>query len=103
MVSYDTKQTNLTKRSWRRGVVVITAAQFNSSKPEIRLCTGLNPARGVSEIRDGEDLRQWSRLERRLNAFRPSTLPQKKFIIISIIIIITIVIWFENKLACCQL
>ena len=36
---------------------------------------------GVSEIRDGEDLWQWSRLEITLNAFCRSTIPQKKFII----------------------
>ena len=41
---------------WRRGVVVITAAQLHSTKPELRFCAGSNPARGVSEIRDGEDL-----------------------------------------------
>ena len=41
---------------WRRGVVVITTAQFHSTKPEPRFCAGSNPARGVSEIRDGEDL-----------------------------------------------
>ena len=39
---------------WRRGVVVITTAQLHLPKPE--LCAGSNPARGVSEIRDGEDL-----------------------------------------------
>ena len=38
------------------GVVVITTAQLHSSKPELRFCAGSNPARGVSEIRDGEDL-----------------------------------------------
>ena len=42
--------------SWRRGVVVITTAQLHSTKPELRFCTGSNPACGVSEIRDGEDL-----------------------------------------------
>ena len=41
---------------WYHGVVVITTAQLHSSKPELRFCTGSNPARGVSEIRDGEDL-----------------------------------------------
>ena len=30
---------------WRRGVVVITTAQLHSTKPELRFCTGLNPAR----------------------------------------------------------
>ena len=42
---------------WRCGVVVITtAAQLHSTKPELRFCAGSNPAYGVSEIRDGEDL-----------------------------------------------
>ena len=40
----------------RRGVVVITTAQLHSIKSELRFCAGSNPARGVSEIRDGEDL-----------------------------------------------
>ena len=34
----------------------------------------------VSEIRDGEDLWQWSWLEIRLNAFHQSTIPQKQYI-----------------------
>ena len=37
-------------------VVVITTAQLHSTKPKLRFCAGSNPARGVSEIRDGEDL-----------------------------------------------
>ena len=41
---------------WHRGVVVITTAQLHSTKPEFRFCAGSNPARGASEIRDGEDL-----------------------------------------------
>ena len=65
----------------RRGVVVITTAQLYSTKPELTFCAGSNPARGVSEIRDGEDLWQWSRLEIKLNAFRRSTILQKQFII----------------------
>ena len=36
----------------------------------------------MSEIHGGEDLWQWSLLEIRLNAFRWSTIPIKKFIII---------------------
>ena len=55
---------------WRRGAVVITAAQLHSTKPNFRLCAGSNPARGVSEIGNGEDLWQWSRREIRLNPFR---------------------------------
>ena len=48
---------------WCFGVVVMTTAQLHSAKLELRTCTGLNPARGVSEICDGEDLWQWSQLE----------------------------------------
>ena len=40
----------------RRGVVVVTTAQLHSTKLELRFCAGLNPARDMSEIRDGEDL-----------------------------------------------
>ena len=40
----------------RRSVVVITTAKLHSTKPELRFCAGSYPARGVSEIRDGEDL-----------------------------------------------
>ena len=38
------------------GVVVIITAQLYSTKLELRFCTGSNSARGVLEIRDGEDL-----------------------------------------------
>ena len=40
-------------RIWRRGVVVIAAAQLHWTKSELRFCVGSNPARGVSEVRDG--------------------------------------------------
>ena len=65
-------------------------------KPELRFCAGSNPARAVLEICDGEDLWQWSRLETRLNAFRQSTIPQKQFIIIIIIIGLTQCLWKNN-------
>ena len=35
---------------------LITTAQIHSTKPELRFCAGSNPARGASEICDGEDL-----------------------------------------------
>ena len=41
---------------WRCGVVVIATAQLHSTNPEGRFCAGSNTARGVSEIRVGEDL-----------------------------------------------
>ena len=56
--------------------MIIATAQLNLTKPELRFCGGSNPAHGVSEIRNGEDLWQWSRLEIRLNAFRRSTISQ---------------------------
>ena len=73
----------------RQGVVIITASQLHSTKPELSFCAGSSLTRGVSEFGYGEDLWQWSRLEIRLNAFRWSTIPHKQFIII--IIIITII------------
>ena len=60
--------------------MVITNAQLHSTKPELRFCTGSNPACGVSEIRNGKNLWQWSQLEMRLNTFRRSTIPPKQFI-----------------------
>ena len=80
---------------WQSGVVVITTAQPHSTMFEHRFWAGWNPARGVSDIRNGEDLWQWSRLEIRLNAFRRSTIPQKQFIIIITIIIIIIIEFIE--------
>ena len=74
---------------WCCGVVVIITAQFHSTKTELRLHAGSNPAHGMSQIRDGEDLWQWSRLEIRLNAFYQSTIPQKQLIIIIIISTVT--------------
>ena len=53
-----------------RSVVVIITAQLYSTKPEFKFCAGSYPAHGVSEIRDGEDLWQWSPLEIRLNALK---------------------------------
>ena len=36
--------------------MVITTAQLDSAKPQLRFYEGWNPARGVSEIRDDKDL-----------------------------------------------
>ena len=41
---------------WHHDLVVITAAQLHSTKPELRFCAVSSPAHGVSEIQDGEDL-----------------------------------------------
>ena len=40
----------------RRGEVIVTTTQLNSTKPEVRFRAGSNPACGVTDIRDGEDL-----------------------------------------------
>ena len=56
--------------------MVITTAQLHSSKSELRFCVGSNPAGGGSEICDGENLWQWSRLEirrKRLSSVNHST------------------------------
>ena len=74
---------------FQRNENLIQLKQLHSTKPELRFCAVLNTTRGVSVIRDGEDLWQWPRLEIRLNAFRRSTIPQKQLIIIIIIIIIS--------------
>ena len=39
-----------------RGVVVMTTAQLHSAKAQRKFCANSNPARGVSEIYDGEML-----------------------------------------------
>ena len=57
-------------------LVVITTAQRHSTKHELRFREGLDPASGVSEIRDGGVLWQWSQLEIMLNVFRRSTILQ---------------------------
>ena len=46
----------MTYFTWRRGVVLISAEQLHSTKPELWFCTCSKSARGVSEIRDDEDL-----------------------------------------------
>ena len=82
--------TNYGTLQWCCDVVIITTVQLHSTKPELRFCTGSNPACGMLEICDGEDLCQRSWLKMGLNAFQQSTIPQKQFIIIFIIIIIII-------------
>ena len=60
--------------------MVIITAQLHSTK----LNSGF--AQVQTPIRYGEDLWQWSRLKIWLNTFHQSTIPQKQFIIIIIII-----------------
>ena len=59
-------------------ILIFDAAQLHSTKPELRFCTGSNPAHSVSEIFSGEDLWQWSQLEIRLNVFCWSTIQKKQ-------------------------
>ena len=63
--------------SWRRGVVVITTAQLHSTSLDSGSAQFKPCSRRVGDSR-WRDLRQWSRLEIRLNAFRQSTISQKK-------------------------
>ena len=67
---------------------VVISRQLHPIKPQLRFCADLNHARVVPDIRNGEDLWQWSRLEIRLITIRWSTIPKNQFIIIIIIIII---------------
>ena len=46
---------------WYHGGLVVTAAQLQSTKPELRFCTGSNHAHSVLDIPDCEDLWPWSR------------------------------------------
>ena len=48
----------------RRGVVVITIAQLNSTKPRLRFYTCSKPTLGVMEIRNGEDLSAGNKAKR---------------------------------------
>ena len=67
--------------SWCSGYHYCTTS-FNKAWTQV--LRRFDPARGVSEIRGGEDLWQCSLLEIRLNTFRrsPFVIPQKQFIII---------------------
>ena len=50
------KEVSIIVHQRRRNVVVFTAAQLQSTKPELRYCAGSNPPGDVPEIQDGEDL-----------------------------------------------
>ena len=59
---------------------------LNEAWTKALLCAGSNPTSGVQEIYVGENLWQRSWLQIRVNAFCRSTIPQKQFIIIIIIL-----------------
>ena len=42
---------------WRRGLVVITITQLNSTKLQLRFCAGSTPACDVSNVFDSENSR----------------------------------------------
>ena len=78
---------------WPRDVVVITAAQFHSTKPELKFCAGSNPPHAVPgnlvcmyllcmSLLLMLFLWQWSWLEIGLSDIRRSVIPQNQFIII---------------------
>ena len=81
-------------------IIHLTTAQLHSINSELRFCAGSSPARGVSDICDGENLWQWSRLEirdKRSSLVNYSAKTSIIIITIIIIIIITIIIIiFEN-------
>ena len=69
---------------WRLGVVVVTTTQLHSPKPQLKI---LRKFKSCSQcVGDDGYFWQWSLLEIRLNALRQSTIPQKQFIIIIIVI-----------------
>ena len=65
---------------WCSGYQYCTTS-FN--QPELRFCASSKPACGVSEIRNGENLWQWFRLDIRLNAFRWSTIPHHQSLLVT--------------------
>ena len=67
------------KRRKDDDAVVITTALPHSAKPELKFCAGSYPARGLSEVCDGENLQQLSWLE--IRPFVGKPLRPKKFYI----------------------
>ena len=70
----------------------VTIAQLHSTKPELKFCTGSNPAQGMSEVCDGESLTMAPARNKAkcLSSVKHNT--KKQFIIIIIIIIIIIMV-----------
>ena len=60
--------------------MVITAIYFHLIKLKHMSRAGSNPARGVSEVCNGENFQQWSQSEISLNISRRSTILKKQFI-----------------------
>ena len=54
--SLSTKEIYGRYKDIRRGIVIVTTSQLNSTKPELKFCTGSNSDCGLWEIQDGENL-----------------------------------------------
>ena len=55
----------------------MATAPLHLAEPGLRFCTVQNFARVVSEVYGDRNLRQWSHLEMKLDAFRHTMIPQK--------------------------
>ena len=62
----------------RISVFRITTTQLHSTNPELKFCASSIPVYGMLDICDSKNLCEWSRLEKRLDAFRSSTVPFHK-------------------------
>ena len=76
--------------------MIITTTHLPPTKSEFRYCVGSNPVCGVLEIREGEDLQQWSRIEIKMNAVHRSAIPHKQLIIITHKSIYFVYVIFNN-------
>ena len=62
----------------RISVFRITTTQLHSTNPELKFCASSIPIHGMLDICDSKSLYEWSRLEKRLDAFSSSTFPFDK-------------------------
>ena len=77
---------------WHRGVVFITTVQFHSTKFKFWLCAGSNLPYAVSDVCDGEKLRQWSRPKKGLSHFVGHPLHKKQLIIYQLPILLIFIL-----------
>ena len=66
--------------------MIITTVQLHLANSEFRFCAGSNPHRCVSEICDGQNLGQWSRVEIRCKQLSSVNYNTKQFIINGLIV-----------------
>ena len=62
----------------RISVFRITTTQLHSTNPELKFCASSIPVHGMLDICDNKNLYEWSRLEKKLDAFSSSTFPFHK-------------------------